>query len=87
MDQVLEKPLLIAGTSVKLRSGRTLDLANLAIDARGLVRSFGKGTGRVTILKSVDLQIEHGEIALVMGPSGSGQVDPACGGVGSAQAR
>ncbi len=45
----------------------------LALDARGLTKSFGKGAGKVDILKGIDLQIETGEIALVMGPSGSGK--------------
>lgn len=45
----------------------------LAIDARGLTKAFGKGPARVEILKGIDLQVETGEIALVMGPSGSGK--------------
>jgi putative ABC transport system ATP-binding protein len=45
----------------------------LAIDARGLTKAFGRGVQRTEILKGVDLQVEEGEIALVMGPSGSGK--------------
>ncbi len=44
-----------------------------AIDATGIRKSFGKGAVRAEILKGIDLQIEAGEIALVMGPSGSGK--------------
>lgn len=47
--------------------------ADLAIDARGLTKAFGRGVARVEILKGIDLQIRTGEIALVMGPSGSGK--------------
>jgi putative ABC transport system ATP-binding protein len=46
---------------------------DLAIDARGLTRSFGKGVMRTQVLKGVDLQVQQGEIVLVMGPSGSGK--------------
>lgn len=46
---------------------------DLAIDARGLTRSFGKGVMRTQVLKGVDLQVRQGEIVLVMGPSGSGK--------------
>lgn len=52
---------------------KTVSDGELAIDARGLTKSFGKGAARVEILKGIDLQIESGEIALVMGPSGSGK--------------
>jgi putative ABC transport system ATP-binding protein len=45
----------------------------LAIDARGVRKSFGRGAARTEVLKGVDLVIEQGEIALVMGPSGSGK--------------
>jgi putative spermidine/putrescine transport system ATP-binding protein len=40
-----------------------------AISMRGLSRSFGS---RVT-LENIDLEIEHGEILVVLGPSGSGK--------------
>jgi putative ABC transport system ATP-binding protein len=45
----------------------------LAIAARGLSKSFGRGAARTQILRGVDLEIATGEIALVMGPSGSGK--------------
>ena len=46
---------------------------DLAIDARDLTKSFGRGPARVEILRGIDFQVEVGEIALVMGPSGSGK--------------
>ena len=44
-----------------------------AIDARGITKSFKAGHLKVDVLKGIDLQIETGEIVLVMGPSGSGK--------------
>lgn len=73
MDTTLAPPVLKTHEPAIPRTVRPIEMNNLAIDARGLVRSFGKGTGRTTILKGLDLAVEHGEIALVMGPSGSGK--------------
>jgi putative ABC transport system ATP-binding protein len=61
-------PALQAGPGVDAHSPGAL-----AIDARGLTRSFGKGVMRTQVLKGVDLQVRQGEIVLVMGPSGSGK--------------
>jgi ABC-type glutathione transport system ATPase component len=48
------------------------DATRYALAARGLRKSFRSGSQKVEILKGIDLLIEPGEIALVMGPSGSG---------------
>lgn len=70
-DQTLEAPRQgVKDASVSRAPAVTPELA---LDARGLTKSFGKGAGKVEILKGIDLQIEMGEIALVMGPSGSGK--------------
>lgn len=70
-DQTLEAPRHgVQDASLSRASAATPELA---LDARGLTKSFGKGAGKVEILKGIDLQIEMGEIALVMGPSGSGK--------------
>lgn len=70
-DQVLEAPR--QGADRTRASRAPAATPELALDARGLTKSFGKGAGKVEILKGIDLQIEMGEIALVMGPSGSGK--------------
>ncbi|HVY86558.1 MAG TPA: ABC transporter ATP-binding protein [Caulobacterales bacterium] len=45
----------------------------IAISARNIEKSFKTGKVKTPVLKGVDLQIQQGEIALVMGPSGSGK--------------
>jgi len=39
----------------------------------GLTKSFGDGETRVEAVRGLDLELERGEIVLVMGPSGSGK--------------
>ena len=48
-------------------------MSRLALDARGLVKTFKSGRSKVEVLKRVDFQANHGELSLVMGPSGSGK--------------
>jgi len=43
------------------------------IDAFGLTRRYGQGTGAITALNSVNLRVEAGEFLAVTGPSGSGK--------------
>jgi putative ABC transport system ATP-binding protein len=40
---------------------------------RSLAKTFGAGETRVDAVRGLDLDLEHGEIVLVMGPSGSGK--------------
>ncbi|HUP31527.1 MAG TPA: ATP-binding cassette domain-containing protein [Gaiellaceae bacterium] len=40
---------------------------------RGLTKTFGEGHARVDAVRGVDLELQPGEIVLVMGPSGSGK--------------
>ena len=40
---------------------------------RSLEKTFGEGQTRVEAVKGLDLELERGEIVLVMGPSGSGK--------------
>ena len=44
-----------------------------AIQAKGLVKSFGEGEARTLALKNVDLETYFGEIVYIVGPSGSGK--------------
>lgn len=45
----------------------------LAVQARGLHKSFGKGDTEVAALKGVDLDFPAGQFTAIMGPSGSGK--------------
>jgi putative ABC transport system ATP-binding protein len=48
-------------------------LANPAIKATGLVKSFGEGEARTPALRNVDLEAGFGEMVYIVGPSGSGK--------------
>lgn len=43
------------------------------LEARGLHKTFGQGTGAVQALRGVDLPVREGEFLCIMGPSGSGK--------------
>jgi len=43
------------------------------IAAKGLHKSFGRGAGRVHVLRGLDLAVRRGELLAVMGPSGCGK--------------
>ena len=43
------------------------------LEIHNLKKSFGQGTGRVEVLKGIDLEVEQGEICVMLGPSGSGK--------------
>jgi putative ABC transport system ATP-binding protein len=46
---------------------------NIVIDARNVTLGFGRGEGRVDVLRGVDLQVRAGERLAILGPSGSGK--------------
>jgi putative ABC transport system ATP-binding protein len=43
------------------------------LECENLVKELGKGAGKVIALKGVNLQLQPGELTLLMGPSGSGK--------------
>lgn len=45
----------------------------IAIQCRGIMKSYGTGENEVKALKSTDLEIYKGELTLLVGPSGSGK--------------
>ncbi|WP_233853619.1 ABC transporter ATP-binding protein [Paraburkholderia sp. HD33-4] len=48
-------------------------MAAVAIDARGVNKSFGEGDARTQALANVAMQAYFGEMLLIVGPSGSGK--------------
>lgn len=44
-----------------------------AVRARGIVKSFGSGNTKVTVLRGIDLDINLGEMLLLVGESGGGK--------------
>ena len=47
--------------------------SDLIIDARGINKSYGTGSGRFDALKDVSLQVKRGECIAIVGKSGSGK--------------
>ena len=45
----------------------------IAVQVRGLVKSFGSGETAVTVLKGIDLDVYFGELLLLVGESGGGK--------------
>jgi putative ABC transport system ATP-binding protein len=49
------------------------ELAPLAVEARGIVKTYGQKSSEVRALRGVDLALATGEFVAIMGPSGSGK--------------
>lgn len=48
-------------------------MKSVAIKCEGIRKSYGEGENRVDALKATDLEINKGELTLLVGPSGSGK--------------
>ncbi len=51
----------------------TQTLKQLAVDCRGVKKTYGKGESEVVALRGVDIQIAVGELMMLVGPSGCGK--------------
>src|SRR5215467_10714294 len=47
--------------------------SSLAVRCRGITKTYGTGDARVTALRGVDLDIQLGELLMLVGPSGCGK--------------
>lgn len=43
------------------------------LDIKGIKKHFGEGDSRIEVLKGIDMEIEKGELCVLLGPSGSGK--------------
>ncbi len=53
------------------RSAALID--GVAVHCLGVTKHYGEGAARVTALRGVDLDIEYGELMMLVGPSGCGK--------------
>ncbi len=72
--ETLENTELVANTncgcsSIAAQNGDTA----ISIDLRKLVKSYKTPAGKIPALKSIDLQVHHGEFLAVLGKSGAGK--------------
>ena len=59
------------------------DASTSVVRCRGVTRSFGSGAARVMALRGVDLDVEGGELMMLVGPSGCGKTTPTAATAGS----
>ena len=50
-----------------------MKLNSKAIQCKGLIKSFGQGDAQVRALRGVDLEVDFGELLMLVGPSGCGK--------------
>ncbi len=50
-----------------------MDVTPTAVTVRQLTKSFGDGSARIQVLKSIDLAVPDGRIVMLVGPSGCGK--------------
>ncbi|HEV7679958.1 MAG TPA: ABC transporter ATP-binding protein [Candidatus Dormibacteraeota bacterium] len=68
MSEVLRRPV-----SVPHRGGSAVAGAGVAVRARGLTHTYGRGARAVPVLRGVDLDLEPGSHVALQGPSGAGK--------------
>lgn len=49
------------------------DVKIMFLEIKGIKKHFGEGDSRVDVLKGIDLELNKGEICVLLGPSGSGK--------------
>ena len=47
--------------------------SKVIVEAEGIVKMLGDGANEIKVLKGIDLELQTGELTLMMGPSGSGK--------------
>ena len=52
---------------------RADSVAATAVSCRGLIKDFGVGTAKVSVLRGVDFDASFGKVTLLVGPSGCGK--------------
>jgi putative ABC transport system ATP-binding protein len=67
LNEITDSPSVFSKVAYRSTTGA------LAIAARGVEMVFQTGSERYRVLKSIDLEIQQGDIQLLMGPSGSGK--------------
>lgn len=50
-----------------------LEMSESVVHTRGIIKSFGDGGAKLTVLKGIDLEARSGEIMMLCGPSGCGK--------------
>ncbi len=45
----------------------------IAVECRGVTKTYGTGSAQVTALRGIDLEVRQGELMMLVGPSGCGK--------------